>query len=212
VIGLPVYYHFKPTEKDELLTQKYDLYDQKVLLYVGRMSGNKRIEDLIKMLNIVKKTEPKTKLLLVGDNINYPYCETAKKCLDIAKMYGIEKDVIFTGPFSDHDELTKFYNIADVFVTASLHEGFCLPLIEAMACGTPVVGANNTAIPQTMGKAGLLFEPKNPKDMANKVLKILTNKKLRNDLIKKGLKRRKKFTLQKFNNDIRKIMREVGVL
>jgi glycosyltransferase involved in cell wall biosynthesis len=88
---------------------------------------------------------------------------------------GVADGVIFAGQVPD-GELTAHYQLADVFVTASIHEGFCIPVLEAMACGTPVVGARATALPETIGPAGLTFRPEDPTDLAEKVLAILDSK------------------------------------
>jgi glycosyltransferase involved in cell wall biosynthesis len=76
-------------------------------------------------------------------------------------------------------ELAAHYQLADVFVTASLHEGFCIPVVEAMACGVPVAGAHAAALPEAIGQAGLTFQPGQPADLAEKVLAILAGRAAR---------------------------------
>jgi glycosyltransferase involved in cell wall biosynthesis len=190
---------FEKREKNRELMMKYGLEGYYTLLYVGRMSGNKRIDHLVSALAKVKREIPTVKLMLVGDNTTDPYKEEAKKALSIAKEYGVEKDVIFTGKV---ENLWDYYLTCDIYVTSSLHEGFCIPLIEAMACGKPVVGTNCTAIPETIGDAGLTFEPENVEDLANKIILLLKDQGLRDELAKKSIKRAEKYTLEKYHENI----------
>src|SRR5690606_4778955 len=89
----------------------------------------------------------------------------------LAEQLGVADAVRFTGPVSN-EELAEWYAQADLFVTASLHEGFCIPVIEAMANGLPVVGSHITALPETIGDGGLTFTPEDPVDLAQKVIQI----------------------------------------
>jgi len=85
--------------------------------------------------------------------------------------------------------LAKYYNAADIFVFPSLYEGFGLPIIEAMACGCPVVASFTTSIPEVLGDAGILIYPLNPENMAESILELLNDAEKRNHYIKKGLLR-----------------------
>jgi O-antigen biosynthesis protein len=164
---------FRPGLRSADLMMRYNLAaDQPVLLYVGRMADNKRIPDLVRGLAYVREQLPNTALLLVGDDRTTPYTQTVAQVHELAAQLGVASAVIFAGQVPD-DELAAHYQLADVFVTASLHEGFCIPAIEAMACGLPVVGAHATALPSTIGPAGLTFRPEDPADLAAKVLELL---------------------------------------
>src|SRR5690606_4272593 len=133
---------------------------------------NKRIDDVVRALALIRQQRPNTMLLLVGDNRSEIYARQAEDILRLAKELGQSDHVIFTGQVDD-DTLVKHYQFADLFVTASLHEGFCIPVIEAMASGLPVIGAHTTALPETIGNAGLTFTPQDPADLANTVLRVL---------------------------------------
>jgi glycosyltransferase involved in cell wall biosynthesis len=167
--------HFRPGPRSAELAARYGLgSDQPVLLYVGRMADNKRIPDLVRGLAHIRARLPDAALLLVGDDRTTPYTQTVAQARDLAEQLGVADGVIFAGQVLDA-ELTAHYQLADVFVTASLHEGFCIPAIEAMACGVPVVGAHATALPATISSAGLTFRPADPADLAEKALQILVS-------------------------------------
>lgn len=173
-MGYPVALdHFRPGPKPEMLLERYGLTaEQPVLLYVGRMAVNKRVEDLVRALPMVREQLPDAVLVLVGDNQTPAFALLAARVKQLIEQLGLDDAVIFTGMIPD-DELVLHYQLADVFVTASVHEGFCIPVLEAMASGVPVVGAHATALPETIGSGGLTFRPEDPADLAEKVLSIL---------------------------------------
>jgi glycosyltransferase involved in cell wall biosynthesis len=145
---------------------------QRVLLYVGRMARNKRLIDLVEALALVRQHHPETCLLLVGDNQLRPYRDYAREVQQRARDLGCEAGVCFTGQVPD---LEPYYRRCDLFVTASIHEGFCLPVIEAMAHGKPVVAVAATALPETIGEGGVLCEPRNPASLAAAIVRLLND-------------------------------------
>ncbi|MBI5787666.1 MAG: glycosyltransferase family 4 protein [Candidatus Schekmanbacteria bacterium] len=108
----------------------------------------------------------------------------------------IKHAIIFTGRVSDR-ELILLYQGARLFVFPSLYEGFGLPVLEAMASGTPVVCSNLTSLPEIAGDAAVMFDPYNPTQMADMIAKVLDDNKLREVLIEKGRQRCKEFSWQK---------------
>ncbi|HET9223860.1 MAG TPA: glycosyltransferase [Roseiflexaceae bacterium] len=167
---------FHPGPRPAELVERYRLdADQPVLLYVGRMAANKQISDLVRALPLVCERFPRAVLMLVGDDRSAAYAQVASQARSLARDLGVAERVIFTGQVPD-GELTIHYLLADLFVTASLHEGFCIPAIEAQACGRPVVGAHATALPETIGPGGLTFRPRDHADLARKVLELLENR------------------------------------
>jgi O-antigen biosynthesis protein len=166
---------FRPGPRDADLVSRYGLDHGPVLLYVGRMAANKRIMDLVRALPAVLARYPGATLLLVGDDRTAPHVSIAAAARSEAAALGCADRVIFTGPVA-HVELGRFYNTCDVYVTSSLHEGFCIPVVEAMGCGLPVVATDATALPETIGDAGLTFRPEDPADLASKVLAILDSR------------------------------------
>lgn len=165
---------FAPRPRDAALVKRYGLADQRVLLYIGRMAGNKRIDVLVRMLAAVCVNYPATKLLLVGDDEHPAYRPLVEQARALAQQLGCAEQVVFTGPIN-HTELHRFYSLCDIYVTSSLHEGFCIPVIEAMACGKPVVATDITALPETVGDAGLLFPAEDDTAMAAQVVRILNS-------------------------------------
>lgn len=157
---------------DPAVVERFGLADHYVLLYVGRMARNKRVIDLIEAMPMIRAQHPHTRLLLVGEDRHPAYREYADEMQQRIRDLELSEHVIFTGQV-DAATLEACYRACTIFVTASIHEGFCMPVVEAMAHGRPVVAADATAIPGTLAGAGLLFTPADPHDLATKVLMLL---------------------------------------
>ena len=112
---------------------------------------------------------------------------------EVIRRAGIEKDVLFAGYVTD-DELVSLYNAADVFVYPSLYEGFGLPVLEAMACGVPVVTSRTTSLPEVAGEAALLVDPLDTIELAGAIGRVLSNRPLNEELRAKGLRHVATFT------------------
>lgn len=128
-------------------------------LFVGRIAPNKRIEDHIKLAEHYKRyVDAYYRFVFVGRYDGVPrYCAMLRALLD---EYAIRSDrVLFTGPVPDI-ELAAYYRAASVYVSLSEHEGFCVPLVEAMAMDVPVLAYAAAAVPDTLGGAGVQFSPK----------------------------------------------------
>jgi|HigsolmetaAR202D_1030399.scaffolds.fasta_scaffold00721_10 Glycosyltransferase len=164
---------FKPGPRDPDLIEKYGLEGKSVLLYIGRMAANKRVIDLVRALPLIQRAHPNTVLLLVGDTTTPPYPQLVAEAKQAAEELGVSKDVIFTGQV---DKLPAYYQLCDLFVTASVHEGFCIPVIEAEASGKPVVGSDATALPETIGPGGLTFPAYNVEALAEQVIHLLNSR------------------------------------
>jgi len=135
----------------------------------------KNLDGLIKAYNILKKKYAVThKLVLVGSKDKY-----YKELQELVRLSGLENDVIFTG-FVAEEELKSLYSSADIFVYPSFYEGFGLPILEAMASCSPVTASNITSIPEVVGDAGLLFDPHNIDEMAEKIYIVLKDENLKN--------------------------------
>lgn len=145
------------------------------ILFVGRIVPNKKQEDLIEAFYYYKKYfNQKSRLILVGTNAGIDgYVKDLKW---YTHWLGL-KDVVFTGQIS-FPKILAFYQNADVFLCMSEHEGFCVPLIEAMVFRVPVIAYNSTAIADTIGDAGILLEKKNPLETAGMIHYLLTHKEL----------------------------------
>ena len=183
---------FKRLNKEEIneVKQKHNL-NFPFILYVGMLEARKNITALIKAFYKIKKKKLPNKLVITGKK-GWKYKEIFKT---IDKL-NLQKDVVFTGYVSDVD-LPALYNAADLFVYPSLYEGFGLPPLEAMACGTPVITSNTSSLPEVVGDAGIMVDPHDVDGLADAMHKVLSNDGLREDMIKKGLKRAKIFNWEK---------------
>jgi glycosyltransferase involved in cell wall biosynthesis len=196
---------FSPGPRDETLLQRYQLYGKRVVLFVGRMAGNKRVDLLIEALPLIRQQVPNAILLLAGDDHSNPALqETTARARARAKDLGIAEYVIFTGPV----DTPSYCRLADVYASASLHEGFGIPLIEAMASGVPVVASKATAHPWVLNEAGLLAEPEQAADLARQIVRVLTDDALHGELVQRGLARAREFSLEHYENGWAKIVAE----
>jgi hypothetical protein len=187
---------FHPGPADPALVERYGLAGRRVLLFVGRVASHKRVDLLIEALPLVQRETPNTTLLIVGDNDSNPaFHDVVTAIRRRAKALGVADSVVFTGRV---DDLPPFYRLADVYTSASLHEGFGVPLIEAMASGLPVFASNTTAHPWVLDGAGLLVEPENVADLATQISKVLTDDSFRGTLVQRSLARAKAFSLENY--------------
>ena len=133
------------------------------VLFVGRVIPNKKFEDVIRSFHAYKKWfNPRSRLLLVGAHSGF------ERYLTLLHQFIADcgvSDVHFVGHVSN-EELTAYYELADVFLCASEHEGFCVPIIEAFHMGVPVLAYAATAVPATMDGAGVLYTDKDPMAVA----------------------------------------------
>jgi glycosyltransferase involved in cell wall biosynthesis len=180
--------------KDELdpkesakVREKYNL-PEKYILGVGTLEPRKNFATLIKSFVSIKRKFPEYKLVIVGKP-GWKHQELKRA----VKEFGLTEDVTFTGYMEDKD-LHHTYNLAEVFVFPSLYEGFGIPPLEAMASGCPVVASNAASLPEVVGDAGLLIEPKNSHKIADAVIDVIENTQLRNMLIERGFYRSHKYS------------------
>lgn len=157
------------------------------ILYVGSRSHYKNYELFLRAIAPLLKKNRELKLLLGGGN------EIKKSEEEILSELNIKSQVVYIKITSDN-QLAYLYKNAICFVYPSLYEGFGIPILEAFSCGCPVVLSNTSSFPEVAGNAGLYFDPYSESSIRNSVEKILENKDLRNDLIKKGYERAKLFS------------------
>jgi len=160
------------------------------LLYLARLEhpGKNHVRLLEAFDRLKRETGLPHKLVLVGSRWNGAELIEAK-----VKELGLEKDVIFPG-FVPNETLPALYAAADALVFPSLFEGFGIPVLEAMACGTPVCASNVSSIPEVVGNAGLLFDPLDPQAIADAMGRILQDQDLRKQLTEAGLTQAARFT------------------
>lgn len=176
----------------EQTRDKYHLH-KPFLLYTGNWRNHKNIEGLIRAFAIIVKNHTKdVELVITGkDNPYYPEVK------ELPKELGIADRVRLTGLVSD-EELVDLYNLTDLYVFPSFYEGFGLPILESMSCGTPVASSNTSCLPEVGGEHGCVyFDPHNVSDMAQKILLALTDQPLREKLVQNGFQRIKDFSWDK---------------
>jgi len=162
------------------------------ILWVGRMYSHKNLTRLLYAYSRVIKTDKISHQLVLCGMIAWEYSSFMKTVKELL----LEDKVIFKGYVSD-DVLKSIYADASLFVFPSLTEGFGFPMLEAMACGTPVVTSNCGAMAEIAGDAALLVDPYSVDEIAEAMHKVLTDETLRVALIKKGLRRSSQFSWEK---------------
>jgi glycosyltransferase involved in cell wall biosynthesis len=191
-------------ERMNLVRQRYQL-DHPFVLYVGNIKPHKNIERLIDAFGRARGRCPDDlKLIIIGDEISkYPGLRQS------VHKHKLDKHVRFLG-FQPVDTLAAFYRLARAFVFPSLYEGFGLPPLEAMACGSPVVTSNVSSLPEVAGGAALLVDPYDADAIAAGIVQAVTDETLRADLIKRGLDRARSFSWPQSVKKIHEIYMEVA--
>lgn len=179
---------FSKKAKDNI-KKKYGLRE-KVILHFGRLSHEKNIDVLIKSFQALAKKHENISLLIIGDG------PSRKKLVKLVLKLDLTKEVIFTG-FIEHQQLLSsgFLNVADLFATASTMENNPMAVLEAMACGLPIIGVKQAGLIELISKNGFLVEPGNIKMMAEKMEQILFNEKLAKEMGKKSLEAVKPYAI-----------------
>jgi glycosyltransferase involved in cell wall biosynthesis len=177
-------------EEIKKINTKYKIPNIRYILFVGTIQPRKNIETLLESFKTLRRKEAHKDLNLVIAGCEGWLAENIVE--KIKKTPG----AIMTGKFETAD-LPALMAGAEVFVLPSLYEGFGLPALEAMACGTPVIAADNSSLGEIVGSSGLLFEAKNVEQLTQILQDILENNELRNTLRERGLERVKEFSWEK---------------
>jgi glycosyltransferase involved in cell wall biosynthesis len=190
----------KPREK---VLRQYKKAGNNVV-FVGRVAPNKKIDDVILAFYYFKK-----------------YCDTASKLMIVGAYAGMDlylaylraltieldlQDVFFTNHIAQYD-LVAYYRLADVFLCMSEHEGFCIPLLEAMYFDVPVIAYNAAGVPGTLGGAGVLVSKKDYPAIAEMMFELCENQSFRASVIQKQRERLKDFDPTRWGNEFKNIMR-----
>ncbi|MBI4744908.1 MAG: glycosyltransferase family 4 protein [Actinobacteria bacterium] len=184
--GVSRIYH--PTEDENTLNSVKNKFgiSKRFILFVGNRKPHKNILRLIEAFKILKN-KVDCSLLIITDN-DSRFTEPEEKVLEL----DLSNDVIISGPV-ENEELPLLYSAADVFILPSLCEGFGLPALEAMSCGTPVVASETSSLPEVIGSAGILIDPYDVNSIADALEKILEDDVLRKEMIKRGYSQAAKF-------------------
>lgn len=191
VIHLGVGKDFKKIDAGKakkFISRKYGIKN-KFILFVGMIEPRKNLQRLVDAFLQLKEHE--LKLVIVGKK-GWQMDEFFK----MIKELKLEDSIIFPGYVPD-DDLVKFYNAAEVFVYPSMYEGFGIPVLEALACGCPVITSNTSSMPEITGPAAVLINPADTQDIKKAMQKLLKNEQLRKTLSEQGIEQAKKFSWQK---------------
>lgn len=197
-------------EMSKVLGQYKLAPEQRFILYVGGISPHKNLQTLIEVYGqlIQNMQFSDVKLVFVGDYSGDSFFTNYHALKQQISKLGLEKRIIFTGFVHDR-HLVYLYNAASLLVFPSFQEGFGLPAIEAMSCGTPVAASNKGSLPEVIGEAGCFFDPYNPGDILNTIQNLLSNNTLREKMRHCGLIRAKQFTWERAAMDMVSIFNEL---
>ena len=192
--------HFSPTPQSQ--TELFDFMPY--VLCVAGPDPSKNVKNLIEAFSrLPTEIRRQHHLVLVGDvNRN-------KVLYQLVKEQGIAEQTVFTGVVSD-SQLVALYQQASVFVFPALYEGFGLPVLEAMACGCPVITSNTSSLPEVVGKSGILVNPISTTELMEAMTQILTDTELAKTLRKMGREQAEKFSLEKMARATADLYEKVG--
>jgi glycosyltransferase involved in cell wall biosynthesis len=200
---------FRPGLNYEHLKKEFQVSDERIILYAGRITRKKGIEDVIRSIKLVLHQVPKVKLLLIGDEAHIKEIEEMKK---LVKRLGVENKVIFVGP-RPNEEIPFFINMADICICASHGgEGQTRFLLESLACEKPVISTPVAGNPDFVidGETGFLVPIGDYEKLAEHIVGLLTDDSLRRKIGKIG----RVLILEKFNweNTIPKLVASLKLL
>ena len=198
---------FKVLKKEKLnqTAKKYNL-PQNYILYVGDLNWNKNLPGLIKAFSGLKERD--YYLVIVGKAFLNKNLAERITLVKLIKKLNLYKRVKFLG-FISTQELAVIYNLAKVYCQPSFYEGFGLPVLEAMACGCPVVSSDTSSLPEIAGEAALLVKPRT-EEIAKGLEKVIQSEKLQKKLKEEGLLQAKKFSWQKTASQTLEIYRKTA--
>jgi glycosyltransferase involved in cell wall biosynthesis len=193
VTPLAAHGQYRPIpDKEQIrpLLAKHDLAGRPYVLTISSLDPRKNLTRLIEAFRLVKQREPSLRhqLILAGADLG-----AAESVLETVRRLDLGSQVRWLG-YVPFEELPALLNGADLFVFPSLYEGFGLPPLEAMACGTPVVASRSSSLPEVVGDAGLLVDPLQVEELAAAMHRVLTDRQLPAALREQGLRRARLFS------------------
>ncbi len=219
VIYLSADARFGPVRDRQAIAKIMGRYsvNQKFVLYVGGFAEHKNIERLVRTFyEFSLSSDDKWQFVLAGklpdekieDADDWTINEPVRKTKSLITKLGLDAKVIFTG-FVPEQDLPALYSAASVFVFPSLYEGFGLPPLEAMACGTPVVASNTSSLPEVIGDAGVLVNPFSIDEIVGAMRSVLKSKSRQREMSYKGMERARRFSWEETARKTLKVYRQV---
>lgn len=179
-------------------------YDKPTISCVARLVDYKRVKDLIKAVTTVKKTIPDIQCKIIGTG------PEKENLLKLTHELNLDDNIEFLGFVEKHDDVMKVINSSDVFVLPSVVEGFGIVIIEAISLKTPFIAAEIPPVVEASGrKGGLFYEPKNHKQLAERLIEILTNQELYIKLQKEGYEQSKNYSKQAIGAKLNKYINQL---
>lgn len=173
----------------ERIRGKYHLPSQ-FLLFLGTIEPRKGIDKLIQAFDIIKGKSGYQQLkLVIAGGKGWKY----DKIFELYENSRFKDDIVFTGYLDESDKI-QIYKLAAAFVFPTLYEGFGMPVLEAMAAGTPTITSNNSSLPEVAGKGAVLIDRESTEELCDAIEKVLTDRMFRHDLIAEGLKQSEQYT------------------
>lgn len=194
---------YNDTEKINLIKKKYGI-DRDYFLYLGTLEPRKNIVRMIDAYAMLKKEIYNIPKFVIAGRKGWMYDEI----FESVKKHGIEKDIIFTG-YVEENEVPILMNGAKAFLFVSLYEGFGMPVLEAMACGTPVITSNVASMPEVIGNCGVLVNPMSTEEIKNGMRKIIENKIETEKMKESALERCKSFTWENTAKKVLEILENI---
>jgi glycosyltransferase involved in cell wall biosynthesis len=178
------------------------------ILYVGRIAPNKKIEDHIRLAEHYKRyVDAECRFIFVGRHDGVPrYFAMVRALIERYRM--LPERFIFTGPVPD-DDLATYYRMADAYVSLSEHEGFCVPLVEAMASDVPILAYRSTAVPDTLSGAGIEFYPKDLEMAAELLGALVFDDEVRRPVLEGQRERLKAFGDERTDGELDRWLQEL---
>lgn len=176
------------------------------ILYVGRLQGRKNLVNLVKAYESIRRRGAEQQLVLVG-NKEWMADDIISKIAELK----LENDVVLTG-YAPNQDLPWFYNAADVFAYVSFFEGFGLPLIEAMACGTPVITSRGSSLEEVAGDAAIIVDPHDVLGIARALEDVLSEESLRKALKSRGIQRSATFSAKTMASETAGVYQKVSTM
>ncbi|GAH85531.1 unnamed protein product, partial [marine sediment metagenome] len=180
------------------------------ILFVGSEHPRKNFAGLLEAFSRLKG-EPRfkeLKLVKVG-KAGGQEADFRGQTMEVVSALGLVGEVIFTD-FVPEADLPVYYSGAEVFVLPSVYEGFGFPPLEAMACGCPVVTSNTSSLPEVVGEAGIMVNPLDTDSLAEAMRQVLTDDKLRKEMVRKGLEQANKFSWEKVARETLEVYNQVA--
>jgi glycosyltransferase involved in cell wall biosynthesis len=174
------------------------------VLFVGTLEPRKNVAGLIEAYAIWRKQDKGAPKLFIGGGKGWHYQEVFK----LVEKFNLTSEVVFPG-YLPQGDLRLWYNAATMFVYPSRFEGFGLPVLEAMACGTPVVTSNVSSLPEVAGDAAWLVDPTDIDDLSEAMYRVFNNPDLRQTMRQKGLIQKARFSWRKTATETTQVYRQV---